>query len=138
MKRRIIYKWSRRQKNAKESKHGISVIKKHEDLLKGTNGKIINMVGKQGELLEIFKDSDMFFDSAGLSLFNIYFKIDLHKILCNYPKLKSLTLTASYLRVILNGLKKFVRQMNTYLVRKSKNISSFIFYIFYPCLANFV
>ena len=45
-------------KNAKEAKDGISLIKKYEDLLKGANRKIINIVGKQGELLKRFKDSN--------------------------------------------------------------------------------
>ena len=66
-------------KNAKEPKDGILLIKKYEDLLKGTNRKIINIVGKQGELLERFKDSDELFDSVGLRRSNIYFKIDLYK-----------------------------------------------------------
>ena len=47
-------------KNSKDPKDGISLIKKYEDLLKGTNRKIINIVGKQGELLERFKDSNKF------------------------------------------------------------------------------
>ena len=37
--------------------------------------KIINIVGKQGKLLQRFKDSDEFFDSVGLSRSYIYFKI---------------------------------------------------------------
>ena len=45
-------------KNAKEPKDSISLIKKYEDLLKGANRKIINIVGKQGELLKRFKDSN--------------------------------------------------------------------------------
>ena len=44
--------------NAKELKDGISLVKKYEDLLKGANRKIINIVGKQGELLKRFKDSE--------------------------------------------------------------------------------
>ena len=54
-------------KNAKESKDGISLVKKYEDLLKGANKKIINIVGKQGELLKRFKYSDESFDCVGLS-----------------------------------------------------------------------
>ena len=54
-------KWftdERERKNAKELKDGISLVKKYEDLLKGPNRKIINIVGKQGELLKRFKDSE--------------------------------------------------------------------------------
>ena len=35
-------------RNAKELKDGIALIKKYEDLLKGANRKIINIVGKHG------------------------------------------------------------------------------------------
>ena len=82
-------------KNAKEPKDGILLIKKYEDLSKATNRKIINIVEKQGELLDRFKDSDEFFDSIGLSRSYIYFKIGLYKFLCKYPKLKSSTFTAT-------------------------------------------
>ena len=84
-------------KNSKETKEGISLIKQFEDLLEGTNRKIINIVVKQGELLERFNDRDDFFDSVGLSWSNIYFKIDLYNFLCKYPKVfdldKSLRIT---------------------------------------------
>ena len=43
-------------KNAKELKDGMALVKKYEDLLKGANTKIINIVGKQGELLKRFKE----------------------------------------------------------------------------------
>ena len=70
-------------KNAKEPKEGISLIKKYEDLLKGANKKINNIVEKQGELIKRFKDSDEFFDGVGLSQSNIYFKIRLYKFYVN-------------------------------------------------------
>ena len=53
-------------RNAKEPKDGIALDKKYEDLLKGANKKIINIVGKQGELLKHFRDEDEFFDRVGL------------------------------------------------------------------------
>ena len=43
-------------KNAKELKDGMALVKKYEDLLKGANKKIINIVGKKGELLKRFKE----------------------------------------------------------------------------------
>ena len=43
-------------KNAKELKDGMALVKKYENLLKGANKKIINIVGKQGELLKRFKE----------------------------------------------------------------------------------
>ena len=43
-------------KNTKALKDGMALVKKYEDLLKGANKKIINIVGKQGELLKRFKE----------------------------------------------------------------------------------
>ena len=62
-------------KNAKDLKDGIALVKKYEDLLKWANKKIINIVGKQGELLKKFKEDDNFFNCVRLSKSNIYFKI---------------------------------------------------------------
>ena len=54
-------------KNVKSLNEGISLVKKYENLLKGANKKIINIVGKQGGLLKRFKEDDKFFDCVGLS-----------------------------------------------------------------------
>ena len=62
-------------KNAKSLNERISLVQKYENLLKGANKKIINIVGKQGELLKRFKEEDEFFDRVGLSRCNIYFKM---------------------------------------------------------------
>ena len=62
-------------KNAKDLKDGIALVKKYEDLLKWANKKIINIVGKQGELLKKFKEDDNFFNCVRLSKSNTYFKI---------------------------------------------------------------
>ena len=43
-------------RNAKEKRDGIALGKKYENVLKGTNKKIINIVGKQGEILKCFRD----------------------------------------------------------------------------------
>ena len=43
-------------RNAKEKRDGIALVKKYENVLKGTNKKIINIVGKQGEILKRFRD----------------------------------------------------------------------------------
>ena len=71
-------------KNVKNLNKGISLVKKHENLLKSINKKIINIVGKQGEFLKRFKEEDEFFNCVGLSQSNIYFKIRLFKFLCKY------------------------------------------------------
>ena len=54
-------------KNAKSLNKGISLLQKYENFLKGANKKIMNIVGKQGELLKRFKEEDKFFDCVGLS-----------------------------------------------------------------------
>ena len=66
-------------------------LKKCKKLLKGENRKIINILGKQVELLKKFKDSDEFFSRVDLSRSNIYFKIRLYK----FPTLKKSTLISS-------------------------------------------
>ena len=43
-------------RNAKEKRDGIALVKKYENVLKGTNKKIINIAGKQGEILKRFRD----------------------------------------------------------------------------------
>ena len=58
-------------KNAKKVKDGISLVKKYENFLKRANKKIINIVGKQGELLKRFKQEDEFFNCVGLHQSNI-------------------------------------------------------------------
>ena len=44
--------------SVKEPKETVSLFKKYEELLKGENRKIRKIVGKQGELLKKFKESD--------------------------------------------------------------------------------
>ena len=69
-----------------------------KNLLKGASKKIINIVGKQGELLKRFKEEYEFFNKVGLSRSNIYIKIRLFKFLCKFPVLKNSTLTPSYFK----------------------------------------
>ena len=86
-------------KNAKEPKGATSIIKKYEQLLRGENRKIINIMEKQGELLKKFKEKDEFFSRVGLNRSNIYFKIPLHKFLCKFPIFKKSILTSSYFKI---------------------------------------
>ena len=46
----------------KSLNEGISLVQKYENLLKGANKKIINIVGKQGQLLKRFTEDDEVFD----------------------------------------------------------------------------
>ena len=64
-------------RDAKEQQDGINLVKKYEGLFRGANKKIINILGKQGELLKRFRDEDDFFDRVGLSRPNVSFKISL-------------------------------------------------------------
>ena len=114
-------------KKAKEAKEGISLIKKYENL-----AKIINIVGKQGELFKRFKEEDEFFDRVDQSRSKIYFKIRLFNFLCKFLVLKNSTLTPSYFKSNLKQIKK-VCQANPDIVGNKRNICSIIFYSFYPC-----
>ena len=73
-------------------------MQKYQNLLKGANKKIINIVGKQGELLKRFKEEDEFFSNVGLGRSNIYFKMRLFKFFCKFPVLKDSTLTPIYFK----------------------------------------
>ena len=44
------------QDNAKDSKKAVPITKDYEELVKGQNKKIINIVDKQGELLKQVKE----------------------------------------------------------------------------------
>ena len=68
-------------------------LKKFEDLLKGTNRKILNILGKQGELFKKFKESDTFFSCQ--SCVNVYITI-----------LKKSTITSSYFKSNFKLIKK--------------------------------
>ena len=48
-------------KNVKSLNEGISLVQKYENLLRGANKKIINIVGKQGQLLKRFTEDDEVF-----------------------------------------------------------------------------
>ena len=54
-------------KIVKKPKEIISLFKKQEELLKGENIKIINILGNQKELLKKFKGSDELFSRVDLS-----------------------------------------------------------------------
>ena len=106
-------------KNAKDLNECVFLVKKYEELLKSSNKKIINIVAKQGELLERFKDSDEIFDSVDQSRSNIYFKITLYKFLCKFPALRNLTLTPCYFKNNFKIIKK-VCKANADIFNKKK------------------
>ena len=115
-------------KNAKSLSEGISLVQKYENLFKGANKKIINIVGKQGELLKRFKEEDESFDCVGLSWTNIYFKMWLFKSVCKFPVLKNSTPTPNYFKSNLKQIKKCAKQTRTYLV--NKYLFHYLLYLF--------
>ena len=121
-------------RDSKEQQDGIDLVKEYEDLFRGANKEITNIVGKQGELLERFRDEDEFFDRVWLSRSNISFKISLYKFLRKFPLLKNWTLTSSYFKTNFEANKK-VRKLNVNVFAEGKWKTYFtIFYIFCPCL----
>ena len=93
-------KWRSKECEGAERRYRLS--EKYENFLKGANKKILNVVGKQGELLKCFRDEDEFFDRIGLGRSNIYFKISLYKFLRKFTLLKNSILTSYILKLILN------------------------------------
>ena len=81
-------------------------IKLYENMLTTKNVTIINIVAKQGQLLQQFKELEEFFESVGLSRSTIYFKISLFKFLLKYPLLKTSCLSSRYFENILKKRKK--------------------------------
>ena len=104
-RKRLLWK----RLNAEEPQDGIDLGGKYEDLLKGANKKIINFLGKQGELLKRFRYEDKFFDRVGLSQSNIYFKISLYKFLRKFLLMQNSTLASSYFKTNFKVIKKVCR-----------------------------
>ena len=72
----------------KSLQEAVPIIHEYKEILKGENKKIINIVGKQGQLLKWFKKSDGFVAGISLSRPNI----------CKIPVLKNLTFQWSYFK----------------------------------------
>ena len=80
------------------SQEVIRITNRYEDIIKTQNEKAIGYVGKQGELLKEFKDTENFFDHVGQSRSTIYFKIWLYKFLKKYLLLIKSTLQSNYFK----------------------------------------
>ena len=74
--------------------------------MKGANRRIINIVGKYGDLLKRFKEEDEFVDCVVLSRSNIYFKIRLYNFLRKFPVPENSTLKSSYFKSNFKLIKK--------------------------------
>lgn len=75
-----------------DPKEAIRMIKQYEQMIKTQNKKVINIFGRQGQLLKKFKDNKNLFKTTCQSKSTIYFKIRLNKFLKKFPVLKKLTL----------------------------------------------
>ena len=98
-------------RNAKKPQSGKALVKKYENLWKGTNKQFINIVGKQGKILKRFTDEDKFFDRIGLSRSTFTLKSDYTNFWRKFPLLKNSTLTFTYFKSNFKLIKKCARQM---------------------------
>ena len=76
---------NKRANNVNNFQKAIKIINRFEDIIKTQNIKAMGYIGKEGELLKKFKDTENFFDNVGQSRSTIYFKISLYKFLKKYP-----------------------------------------------------
>ena len=107
------------------------LVKKYENLLKGANKNIVNIVGKQGKIIKRFKDEGEFFDHVGLSQSINNFKISLYKSLSKFPLLKNSTLTSSYFKSNFKLIMKVYKtNVNIFSEKKVKTLVSLIFICF--------
>ena len=57
-------------------------------MIKTQKKKIIALLFKQGSILEKFKETPNLFETVHLSMFPIFFEINLYKFVKKYPRLK--------------------------------------------------
>ena len=74
------------------------MIKHYEQMIKTKNKKVMNIFGRQGQLLKKFKDNENLFKTTGQSKSTINFKIALYKFFKTFPVLKNLTLSSNYFK----------------------------------------
>ena len=102
--------------NANNSQEAVVMMHRYEDIIKTQNEKAIGYIGKQGELLKKFKDTENPFDSPGQSRSAIYFKISLYKFLKKHPLLKKSTLHPSYFKDNVKAISAVCKENPTFLV----------------------
>ena len=99
--------------------------------------KIINIVGKESELLKHFRDEDESFDRAGLSRSNIFFKISLCKFLKKIPSLTNSSLSSSYVKNNFKLIKKACK-MDVKIFSEKKWKYSFHYFLYFLSLFGLV
>ena len=104
---------NKRANNVNNFQKAIKIINRFEDIIKTQNIKAMGYIGKEGELLKKFKDTENFFDNVGQSRSTIYFKISLYKFLKKYPLLKKSTLRSSYFKNNFKAIKVVCKENPT-------------------------
>ena len=104
---------NKRANNVNNFQKAIKIINRFEDIIKTQNIKAMGYIGKEGELLKKFKDTENFFDNVGQSRSTIYFKISLYKFLKKYPSLKKSTLRSSYFKNNFKAIKVVCKENPT-------------------------
>ena len=110
-----------------------------EVLLKLENKKTVEMVGKQQESLQKFKESVKFFNCVGLTRFNTYFEFRLYKFLTKPLILNNSSRSHSYFKSNLsNMLQHWIKEgiffvgylvKNIIMIFVSINVSWFLPYL---------
>ena len=100
--------------NVSNSQEAIVIIRRYKVIIKTQNKKAIQYIGKQGELLKKFKNSEIFFDNIGQSRLTRYFKISLYKFLKKYPLLKTSTLQSSYFKNNFKAIKVVCKRKSNF------------------------
>ena len=59
----------------------IEIMNHYEETIKTQHKQVIQYMYKQGEILKMFKETEIFFDGTGKNLPTIYFKIAVYKVL---------------------------------------------------------
>ena len=85
-------------KNVNNFQEATKIINRYEEIIKTQIKKAIGYIGKQGELLKKFKDTENFFDNVCQSRSTICFKNSLYKFLKKYPLLKKSIIQSSYFK----------------------------------------
>ena len=92
-------------RNTKEPEEAIEIIKRCQKI---QNKKIINIIGKQGQLLRPVKELNRFLDNVSLIRLKIYLNIRLYKFYARYPVFRKLTLTSNYFKTHFNLTQKYL------------------------------
>ena len=93
------------------SQKAILITNRSKGIIKTHNKKGIGYIGKLGQLLKKFKDTEHFFDNVDQSRSTIYFEISLYKFLNKYSLLKNSTLQSNCFKNFLKLAKFYVKKI---------------------------